>query len=85
MGVRRETAMMKRAEMAATARNTMAVLCMMSPRPAKGVTMAAKRHWMTLSMAEAEPASDRPSSMARELDDANTMPEPKSMGMMAIS
>ena len=55
--MRRETAMMKRAEMAATARNTMAVLCMMSPRPAKGVTMAAKRYLMTLSMAEAEPAS----------------------------
>lgn len=64
---------------------TIAVLCIISPIPTSGVTNAAKIYFATLRIADADPASARPSSMDNALDVENTIPDPNSIGIIAIS
>ena len=57
----------------------------MLPSPTRGETTAAKAYLTTLSMAEAVPASSRPTSIDRVLELENIIPENNSMGTAKIS
>ena len=52
----------------------------MLPRPTRGETTAANAYLTTLSIADAVPASARPTSIDRVLELENIMPENNNMG-----
>lgn len=57
----------------------------MSPRPTRGDTAAANTYLTTLSIAEAVPASSRPTSIERVLALENIIPENSSIGTAKTS